>query len=202
VGNHARTRQLSIGRLLAVGIVAGALLPACALLDLDIEAPAGYRAVHPVGRSACPGSVPEVLTNLHGEALVGALEELQATYQADPGFMAVVFDGEQPIIIVEAATLPEWQRRVAPLGLTVAPSCVDPELLAAVHAVLPNVVLPDGSVSAGHNALKDAIEVMGVEADTLLDALEEHAPGTRDVALDAIADGTLRIDERPLPRMR
>ncbi len=154
-----------------------------------------------VGRTVCPGSVPWVATNLRG-APADALEQLQGTYEQDPGFLAVVFDGVRPIVVVERRALAAWQLRLAPRGVAVAPSCIDPGVLAAVHAVLPAVASPDRTVSAGYNGLDDAIDVLGIDADTLVAALETLQPGGGDAARDAIADGTLRIDPREVPGTR
>jgi len=192
---------MTLRRHLAVAIGAGALLSGCAWLDVEVPTPTDVPAAGLEGRTACPGSVPAVLTNLRGGS-ADALEELQATYASDPGFRAVVFDGAQPIVVVDAATLPDWQLRLGPLGLAVAPSCVDPELLAAVHRVVPVVAPADRTITAGYNALDDRIFVMGIDADTLIRALEEQAPGAGDAALDAIAEGTLGIDEQPIPPIR
>ena len=188
-------------RLLAGALGASVLLSGCAWLDVELPVPTAEPTAGPTGRTECPGSVPSVLTGMRG-GLAIALEELQASYVADPGFMAVVFDGSEPIIVVDSATLADWQVRLRPRGLAVAPSCVDTELLAAVHEVLPTVVPPDGSVSAGYNGLDDSIDVMGIDAELFIAALEGHAPGAGDAALAAIADGTLRIDEEALPQMR
>jgi hypothetical protein len=171
-----------------VGLVAG-----CASPVATPSATARDATAPRVGRSVCPGAVPWVATNLRG-TVADELERLQGTYQEDPGFLAVVFDGTKSVLIVETARLPEWQRRLAPGGVAVARSCVNPGLLAAVHAVLPVVGPPDGIVSAGYNALDDSIDVMGVDADTLVAALDAHAAGGGSAALAAIADGTLRID--------
>lgn len=153
------------------------------------------------GRSVCPGAVPWVATNLRG-APADALERLQGTYGNDPGFLAVVFDGVKPIVVVDLSMLAEWQERLAPTGVAVAPSCVDSALLAAVHAVLPAVRPPGGGVLAGYFGLDDAIEVRGVDADTLVAALEQWSPGSGTKALAAIAAGTLRIDPRDPPLLR
>lgn len=153
------------------------------------------------GRSVCPGAVPWVGTNLTG-APADALEQLQGTYENDPGFLAVVFDGVKPIVVVDPSMLAEWQDWLAPSGVAVAPSCIDLALLAAVHAVLPAVRPPGGSVMAGYNGLDDVIEVRGVDADTLVAAVEQWSPGSGSKALAAIASGTLRIDPRDLPILR
>jgi hypothetical protein len=138
-----------------------------------------------------------VATNLRGAA-ADTLEQLQGTYEQDPGFLAVVFDGTKPIVIVERAALAGWQLRLAASGVAVAPSCVDPGLLAAVRAVVPTVAPPDGITSVGYNGLDDTIDVLGIDADTLVTALEKRQAGSGSAARDAIADGTLRIDPRKI----
>ena len=153
------------------------------------------------GRSVCPSSVPFVASNLTGRP-ADVLERLQGTYENDPGFLAVVFDGTKPIVIVDSSVLAEWQDWLAPSGVAVAPSCVDSTLLAAVHAVLPAVRPPGGGVMAGYDALDDAIGVRGVDAETLAAALEQWSPGMGGTALSAIAAGTLRIDPREVPSLR
>ncbi|MHB8892496.1 MAG: hypothetical protein ACYC65_10685 [Candidatus Limnocylindrales bacterium] len=133
-------------------------------------------------------------TNLRGSA-ADALEQLQGTYENGPGFLGVVWDGHQGVIVVEAGQLLAWQARMGPLGIAVARSCVDPALLATVKAVLPRISeQQDGIMSAGYNVLDDAISVSGIDAEVLLAAMDEIRPGARSAALAAIADGTLRID--------
>ena len=153
------------------------------------------------GRTVCPGAVRGVGTNLTG-APADALEWLQGTYENDAGFLAVVFDGTQPVVIVDSNQLAEWRARLAPSGVAVAPSCVDSTLLAAVHAVLPAVRPPGGGVMAGYDALDDVIGVRGVDAETLAAAPEQWSPGMGGTALSAIAAGTLRIDPREVPSLR
>jgi hypothetical protein len=142
-----------------------------------------------------------VATNLTG-APADALERLQGIYEDDPGFLAVVFDGTEPIVVVDSSMLAEWQDWLAPSGVAVAPSCIDPTLLASVHAVLPAVRPPNGGVIAGYDALNDAVMVRGVDADTLVAALEEWSPGSGSKALAAIAAGTLRIDPHGITTFR
>ncbi len=108
--------------------------------------------------------------------------------------MAVVFDGSKPIVVVEPARLPDWLIELGPKGIAVAATCIDPTLLAAVQAVLPSVRPPDGIVSGGYDALNDSIGVIGVDADTLLAAIDQQAAGMGASARAAIAAGTLRID--------
>ncbi|MEO5966019.1 MAG: hypothetical protein ABIR11_11185 [Candidatus Limnocylindrales bacterium] len=130
------------------------------------------------------------------------LEQLQATYEQDPGFLAVVFDGTKPIVVVDRAALAEWQLRLVPRGVAVASSCIDTRVLAGVLLVLPTVRPPDGIVSAGYNGLDDSIDVLGVDTDTLVAALEQQRAGGGKAALDAIARGTLRIDPRKVSGTR
>lgn len=158
---------------------------------------AGASAVVPrAGRSVCPGSVEQVGNDLVGAA-ADALEQLQGTYEEDPGFLGVVWDGHRGVIVIESSQLLAWHARMQPLGIAVAPSCVDPEILATVQAVLPRVSeQQDGFTSAGYDALDDAITVVGVDADVLITAMEEVRPGVRPAALAAIAEGTLRINPR------
>jgi len=154
--------------------------------------------VDPVGRTKCAGAVDTVLTNLTGDA-ADAVEELGETVAEAAGFLAVVFDGSKPIVVVEAARLPEWLIELGPKGIAVAPSCIDPELLAAVRAVLPTLVAGDWVVSAGYDALEDRISVMGVDADTLIDALEAQEAGMGARARAAIEAGTLEVSEARIP---
>src|SRR3990172_11704996 len=58
------------------------------------------------GRSVCPSSVPFVASNLTGRP-ADVLERLQGTYENDPGFLAVVFDGTEPIVIVHSSLFAE-----------------------------------------------------------------------------------------------
>jgi hypothetical protein len=118
--------------------------------------PATTAALRVVGRSQCLGSVPQVLRQVEGAA-ADTLEGLQATYENDPGFLGVVHDGKQAVIVVESGRVLEWQARMAPLGVAVAVSCVDPELLAAVQAALPLISeREEGVMSAGYDSLDDA----------------------------------------------
>jgi len=160
--------------------------------------PPGSPPVERVGRSQCPGAVEGVLTNLTGDA-ADAVEEVGGTYHGTPGFLAVVFDGSKAIVVVEAARLPDWLIELGPAGIAVAPSCIDPTLLAGVKAALPTLVAGDGTVSAGYNALEDSISVMGVDTDTLIDALDAQQAGMGARARAAIEAGTLRVDGAKIP---
>ena len=193
---RASSAWRSGGWLLALAAAAGA----CTTVGQPSAAPlpAGYPPVERVGRSRCAGAVEAVLTGLTGEA-ADAVEELGGTVSDKPGYLAVVFDGSKPIVIVEAARLPGWQNELGPLGIAVAPSCIDPDLLAAVRAVLPTLVAGDWIVGAGYDALADRISVMGVDADTLLDALDAHGAGMGPRARAAIEAGTLEISEARIP---
>jgi hypothetical protein len=100
-----------------------------------------------------------VESNLQGQ-VADALEELQASFEGEPGFLAVVSDGEGPVIVVERLWLDQWQLRERPLGIRVAPSCVDSALLASVRRVASDMEVPEGAiVSAGYDALGDHILV-------------------------------------------
>jgi hypothetical protein len=133
------------------------------------------------GRSQCPGAAPVAVTNLDGPA-AHALEQLQTTYERQPGFLAVVFDGQEPTLVVDARLLPVWQLKLGPKGVAVAPSCIDTTVLAAVKAALPAVAPSDGVVSVGYDALSDAINIVGIDSDTLLVALARSDPAMRDRA--------------------
>lgn len=150
-------------------------------------------------RSVCQGSVASVTGNLTG-APADELEQLHGTYENDAGFMAVVFDGTKPVVVVDGSQLSNWQARLKPKNVTVAPSCVDLRLIDAVLAVLPSLAHSTSSagrnytISGGYNALDDSIDVLGVDADTLVTALGNSEPAMAVAARAAIADGTLRID--------
>jgi hypothetical protein len=120
------------------------------------------------------------------------MEGLQTSYEDDPGFLAVVWDNREPVVVVARAELGAWQTRLAPLKTAVAPSCIDPTLLALVHEVLPRLS-DQGFRSAGYNGIEDAIFVSGVDTDALLTELDALQPGAKGLALAAIADGTLRV---------
>lgn len=197
-GRHPRSRQTRWG-VSATTVALVALLsaacqtPAPSTAEGASDAPT---AVPRVGRSICPGSVPQVLRQVDGAA-ADTLEELQGTYQNDPGFLGVVHDGRKAVIVVESGRLLEWHARMAPLGVAVAMSCVDPGLLASVQAALPLISeREEGVMSAGYDVLDDAITVLGVDPDELVRTLDEIAPGSESAALAAIAAGTLRIDPR------
>jgi hypothetical protein len=185
-------QRIPIAVRAAAGIaLLGALLVGCATAPAESPGPTAIAAATQ-GRSRCPGSAPVALTNLQGAA-ADTVERLQSTYEAKPGFLAVVFDGAKATVVVEAARLPEWLAELTPKGIAVAPSCVDPILLAAVKAALPGLA-PDGMVSAGYNGLDDAIEVVGTGEDALLPALDLQQAGMGDQARAAVAAGTLRIN--------
>jgi hypothetical protein len=178
-----------------VALVSACGAPAPSVPDAGVEAPA---VLPRVGRSVCPGSVTQVGRDLGGAA-ADSLERLQGTYENDPGFLAVVWDGRRGVIVVESAQLIAWQARVAPLGIAVARSCVDPALLATVHAALPRIPVPGGGIiSAGYDGLDDAIFVLGVDTDVLVAAMDEVRPGVKPAALAAIADGTLRVSPQEI----
>lgn len=141
--------------------------------------------------------MPQVLRRVDGGA-ADALEDLQGTYENEPGFLGVVHDGVKPVVVVDAGRLAEWRARVAPRGIAIAPSCVDTRLLAAVLAALPRIDTPENrAISAGYDVLDDAITVRGVERDDLIAALDEVLPDSETTVVEAIAAGTLRIDPRP-----
>ena len=150
-------------------------------------------------RSVCQGSVASVSNNLTG-APADQVEQLQGTYENDSGFMAVVFDGSKPVVIVDQSQLSSWQTRLKPKQIAVAPSCVDPRLVDAVQAVLPSLACSINSaggnyaISAGYNGLDDGIDVRGIDSDTLISAIAKSDPAMADASRAAIAAGTLRID--------
>jgi hypothetical protein len=128
-------------------------------------------------------------------AAANVLEQLQGTYENEPGFLAVVNDGAKAIVVVDARMVDEWRTRMAPHDVAVAPSCIDPRLLAAVLAALPGIDRPpNATTSAGYDALEDAIVVRGVSRDNLVNALAEAGTGMQSAAIDAIAAATLRVD--------
>lgn len=145
------------------------------------------------GRTRCAGSVPAVLDRVEGAA-ADELEALQAAHESERGFLAVVHDGRGAVIVVEGEALPAWQARLIGSGFRVAPSCIQPALLAAVHAALPHLKPPQaGFVSARYDALADALVVAGATREELVLAIERVAPGTGAIALAAIEAGTLRV---------
>ena len=182
-------------QLLAGGFLTAAILASCTL-DASVPATAGPSAQPSGGRSVCPGGVARAATNLTGPA-ADAVERLQGAYQGDPGFLGVVFDGAKAAVIVESGKLSEWQTRLAPSGVAVARSCIDPALLVVVDRALPTVAPADGIVSSGYDAQEDAIKVVGVDQQLLLDAIGRISADARRAAQDAIAEGTLRVDRRP-----
>jgi hypothetical protein len=186
-------RGRSLVRAAGVLALACGLLGGCAMAPEPSPEPTAD-AVAAQGRSRCPGSVPVVRGNLKGAA-ADTLEQLQGTYEERPGFRAVVFDGVKAIVVVDAASLPGWLAELTPKGIAVARSCVDPVLLDAVMAAVPELTPPDGGSNAGYNALDDTIEVGGIRTVALLEALDEVDPALGESARDAVAAGTLRISE-------
>jgi hypothetical protein len=188
-------------RLLKVGLLA-VLIASCGPSSAAPPASIGELAIpaNGVGRTVCAGSVPDAAETVPA-AGAGVMERLQATYEGDPGFLAVVWDNRQPVIVVARGDLAAWQAQLAPLKTAVAPSCVDQTLFALVHEVLPR--MPNqGVISGGYNAVDDAIFVSGVDADALLAELDALQPGAKAVALTAIADGTLRLSSADSPGSR
>ena len=106
----------------------------------------------------------------------------------------------QAVVIVRSDMLPAWQARLAPTGVAVARSCVDPGLIGAVEQAMSKVVAPTGMiVSSGYDALADAIMVTGVDEDTLVAAIGQDSEAGRAAAIQAIADGTLRVNPSAIP---
>ncbi len=188
------------GRATAIALVAVLVAAACQMAVIPPSAPSteALPDLPPAGRSLCADGVRNVIRRVEGGAAT-ALERLQAAYENTPGFIAVVHDGAKPIIVVDAALLSEWRARIAPSGVTVASTCVDRQLLATVKAALSEVRRPpNGTAAAGYDALDDAIVVEGVELGELLEALRQLTSSAETAALEAIAAGTLRLDEQPL----
>lgn len=144
------------------------------------------------GRTVCPGAVVGATNQIPADS-VEVLVRLQETYENNPGFLAVVWDGRRPVVVVDRAQVQDWASRLAAESIAVAPSCIDPTLLALVYEALPRINV-SGEHGGGYDALDDAIFVTGVETEVLLTALDAVQPGVRVAALAAIADGTLRID--------
>lgn len=180
-----------LGVLLAVLMAIGSCGPVSpAIASADVEPTPQFR----VGRSVCPGSVPRVLDNMGG-GVADQVEALQTAHQDEPGFRAVVNDGERAVIVVDAAALADSTARMAGTGVGVAPSCVDARLRPVVEASMAQIELPpDGILSVGYNGLDDVIEVRGLTRDELMDAVRNAAPAAHDLVLRGFADGTLRMD--------
>ena|SRR5436190_13256806 len=162
------------------------------------------RSVSPqpaTGRNVCSGAIAVAETGLTGGP-ADTVELLQRTYQNDPGFLAVVFDGTKAVVVVESAMLSVWQARLAPSGVAVAPSCVDPTVIHAVDQAMSTLVVPSGMIaSGGYDALADAITVLGIDQDTLIAAIGRVSDASRQAAIQALADGTLRVDPQPMPNV-
>jgi hypothetical protein len=111
--------------------------------------------------------------------------------------LAVIWDDRKPVIIVDPTELDAWQARLTRMAIAVAPSCIDARLLALVHAAFPLISpkLPAGAIGGGYSAVVDAIEVDGVGPDIMLAELDVLQPGASSAALDAIAKGTLRLND-------
>ena len=187
---------------LKLGLVATLIAGGCGPSSTAAPASIGELAVpaNGVGRTVCPGSVRDA-TGTVPAAGVDVMERLQATYEGDPGFLAVVWDNRQPVIVVARSELAAWQAELAPLKTAVAPSCVDQTLLALVHQALPR--MPNqGVMSGGYNAVDDAIFVSGADPAALLAELEALRPGAKAAALAAIEEGTLRLSSTDSPGSR
>jgi hypothetical protein len=148
-----------------------------------------------VGRTSCPGAVLTAMSDLTGTA-ADAVEALGTSYGDQPGVLAVVYDGSKPILIVERQGFPIWSAKLAGTGVSVAPSCIDPDLLAGLQAVVPELARSGVIVSAGYDGLDDAIVVSGGDPGTVISAVENYRPGLGDRAQEAIRQGTLRVDDR------
>jgi len=194
-----RVRRRGLTRLAAMWFLLLAAIPASCASNPEPTPSASASTPAASGRSMCSGSVPFVETNLSGGP-ADALERLGSTYQNDAGFRAVVFDGARVIVVVEPDALPDWQARLAPGGVAVARSCVAPGLIDVVDRAMARMVGPSGLiVSWGYDALKDAVMVQGVDQDALVAAIGQISDAGRRAAIEAISDGTLRVDPRGIP---
>jgi len=172
---------------LALLVGAALVLVGCATAA---SAPPGSSVVE---RSVCPGSLASVLTDLTG-AIADRLESLGASFEGQQGFLAVVYDGRRPVVIVAPAALGSWRSRLATEDIGVAPSCVDADLLATVLVAVPRVEHPTASItSAGYDAIRDAIFVFGVGEADLVAAVDAVSPGSGPAVTAAIADRTLLL---------
>jgi hypothetical protein len=144
------------------------------------------------GRSECPGSAKVARTGLDGAA-ADELERLQAKYEGMPGFLAAIDDGQGPVLILDSSGRPSWTPTEP--GVRIARSCVDAELERTIQDVVPALRPPGNTiVSAGYDAIVDAIVVIGVPRPVLLGALGDRSAAIRAKAEAALLDGTLRVD--------
>ena len=145
------------------------------------------------GRSVCDGSLVSVEPVASGAA-ADRLEELQATYEGQPGFLAVVVTDSAPTIVVEAGRLAAWRSSLADTDVDVAPSCIQPDMLRALQIAAPQIAGEPGAiVSIGYDALDDAIRVRGATVDRVIEAVRPEDPDVAEAIPDAVTAGTLRI---------
>lgn len=144
-------------------------------------------------RTTCEGAIPSVMTNLSGSD-ADVLEDLQSRYGDGDGFRAVVFDGNVAAIVVAPEAFGAWRARFSNSDTPVVASCVSTGLLdGALETVDRLDVGPDGFVSAGYDALLDAVVVTtSTSAETFVTQVDQAVPGATS---GAIADGTLRITQ-------
>lgn len=180
---------LACAGFVAAGLITSceAPIPSVPVGSLDSSPPTNN------GKSSCAESIGRIDMNLSGAA-ARIVEDLQAQFERDPGFLAVVFDGAEPVVIVDRNQLAAWRARLG--AIAAAPSCVDVSLLEEVKAVLPSVANGGGIASAGYNAETDSIDVHGADFEALMLALEKLHPGSGEAARTSLAAGTLRVDPR------
>lgn len=189
----ASAARVALARIRLIVVLAISLAACRGVPSPNSDDPASTGPPSLGGRSICPGSVRLVASNLQGSA-ADAVEQLQAALEGESGFLAVVFDGEDPVVVVERPRLDEWRLREKALDIRVAPSCVDPALLASVRQVVSDMGPPDGAIlSVGYDALRDHIVVWGADEADILRALDQLGTRAGSAARAAITDGILRF---------
>jgi hypothetical protein len=136
------------------------------------------------------------MTNLYGSA-ADQLEELQAKYEDTAGFRAVVFDGQDAIVVVAPESLDLWRKRLAASSVSLVASCVSTPLADAVQRAVDSINVGSGGFSAvGYDALLDAMTVITTAPSAdVVDAIDTALPGATGSALVA---GTVRISQAGL----
>lgn len=198
-----RSRNLifTICALAAALTLSGAVL----LVFAEAGAPVRPTGTHPMsvsdpsggthsGRARCAGAVDAARVLNQGDA-GDVLERIQAAGELAPGFLAVVHDGDGPIVVVERPFLEEWVARTAGWGVRAAPSCVPHEILTTTTVALTQIRLGPGEMtSAGYDAISDAMVVTSTFSDVeMLALLTSDVPS----AQRAYTSGTLRLVQIP-----
>jgi hypothetical protein len=194
-------RGLRVGRFVAnaavVALIALSLAPgtAASSRSVPVDAPATVTAESP---SDCArGALPKLETDLTGETADEA-ERLQAMYEDEAGFLAVVFGESTFWVIVDDANLGPWADEVAGDGVVVVSSCVMSDVADSARAAIAEVTHSAGQFSSvAYNAHTDSVELITTEDPVAMrNEVASRLGQARGASEDAaFADADLQIVE-------